>query len=97
MVVVIGSASARIAAQADALDVRSYVHDLYRQLAACDRTVVQGGLTTAMELTTNKRPFPDLPLRHHFEQNSHVRHRLNRYGTGRCMDFDDSTSRQRSP
>ena len=27
------------------------------------------------------------PLRHHFEQNFHVRHRLNRYGAGRMMDF----------
>jgi hypothetical protein len=26
----------------------------------------------------------------HFEQNFHVRHRLERYGAGRRMDFDDS-------
>jgi UDP-N-acetylglucosamine:LPS N-acetylglucosamine transferase len=44
-----------------------------------------------MELTANKRPFIYFPLRHHFEQNFHVRHRLNRYGAGRCMDFDEST------
>ena len=25
--------------------------------------------------------------RHHFEQNFHVRHRLDRYGAGRCMDY----------
>ncbi|HWN09288.1 MAG TPA: hypothetical protein VNO50_08485, partial [Pyrinomonadaceae bacterium] len=47
--------------------------------------------TTSMELTANKRPFLYFPLRHHFEQNFHVRHRLNRYGSGRCMDFDAST------
>ncbi len=76
---------------ADGLDVRSYVHDLYRQLAACDLAVVQGGLTTSLELTANKRPFLYFPLRHHFEQNFHVRHRLNRYGAGRCMDFEEST------
>src|SRR5205085_12173040 len=35
---------------AEGLEVRSYVHDLYRHLAACDLAVVQGGLTTAMEL-----------------------------------------------
>ena len=52
---------------------------------------MQGGLTTSMELTANKRPFLYFPLRHHFEQNFHVRHRLNRYGSGRCMDFDTST------
>jgi predicted glycosyltransferase len=73
------------------LEVRAYVHDLYRHLAACDLAVVQGGLTTTMELTTNRRPFLYFPLRHHFEQNFHVRHRLGRYGAGRCMDFDEST------
>jgi pimeloyl-ACP methyl ester carboxylesterase/predicted glycosyltransferase len=72
------------------LDVVPYVHNLYRHLAACDLAVVQGGLTTSMELTANKRPFLYFPLRHHFEQNFHVRHRLERYGAGRRMDFDDS-------
>jgi pimeloyl-ACP methyl ester carboxylesterase/predicted glycosyltransferase len=71
----------------DGLEVRAYVHDLYRHLAACDLAVVQGGLTTGMELTAGKRPFLYFPLRHHFEQNFHVRHRLERYGAGRCMDF----------
>jgi hypothetical protein len=41
-----------------------------------------------MELTANRRPFLYFPLRHHFEQNFHVRHRLGRYGAGRCMDFE---------
>ena len=71
----------------EGLEVRAYVHDLYRHLAACDVAVVQGGLTTSMELTASKRPFLYFPLRHHFEQNFHVRHRLERYGAGRCMDF----------
>ena len=70
------------------LEVRAYVHDLYQHLAACDLAVVQGGLTTAMELTANQRPFLAFPLRHHFEQNFHVRHRLERYGAGRFMDFE---------
>jgi pimeloyl-ACP methyl ester carboxylesterase/predicted glycosyltransferase len=78
----------------DGLEVVAYVHNLYRHLAACDLAVVQGGLTTAMELTANKRPFIYFPLRHHFEQNLHVRHRLERYGAGRHMDFDDSTPDQ---
>jgi pimeloyl-ACP methyl ester carboxylesterase/predicted glycosyltransferase len=72
----------------DGLEVRAYVDDLYRHLAACDLAVVQGGLTTAMELTAGRRPFLYFPLRHHFEQNFHVRHRLERYGAGRCMNFD---------
>ena len=74
--------------QRDGLEIRPYVHDLYRHLAACDLAIVQGGLTTSMELTANRRPFLYFPLRHHFEQNMHVRHRLERYGAGRCMDFE---------
>ena len=56
-------------------------------LAACDLAVVQGGLTTAMELTANRRPFLYFPLSHHFEQNYHVRHRLDHYRAGRCLDY----------
>src|SRR3984885_14279797 len=74
----------------DGLEVVGYVHNLYRHLAACDLAVVQGGLTTAMELTANRRPFIYFPLGHHFEQNFHVRHRLERYHAGRCMDIDSS-------
>ena len=75
----------------EGLEVRRYVHELYRHLAACDLAVVQGGLTTTMELTANRRPFLYFPLRHHFEQNLHVRNRLEQYGSGRCMDFDESS------
>jgi pimeloyl-ACP methyl ester carboxylesterase/predicted glycosyltransferase len=74
----------------DGLEVVAYVHNLYRHLAACDLAVVQGGLTTAMELTASRRPFLYFPLRHHFEQNMHVAHRLDRYGAGRRMDFDEA-------
>jgi UDP:flavonoid glycosyltransferase YjiC (YdhE family) len=63
------------------------VHNLYRHLAACDLAIVQGGLSTTMELTAAKRPFLYFPLQHHFEQSFHVRHRLERYRAGRCMDF----------
>jgi predicted glycosyltransferase len=76
---------------AEGLDVRGYVHDLYRHLAVCDLAVVQGGLTTTMELTTSRQPFIYVPLRHHFEQNFHVRHRLAQYGAGRCLEYDDAT------
>jgi pimeloyl-ACP methyl ester carboxylesterase/predicted glycosyltransferase len=75
---------------ADGLEVRGYVHDLYRHLAVCDLAVVQGGLTTTMELTASRRPFIYVPLRHHFEQNFHVRHRLDRYGAGRCLDYEQT-------
>jgi pimeloyl-ACP methyl ester carboxylesterase/predicted glycosyltransferase len=76
--------------KASGVEVRPFVQNLYRHLAACDLAVVQGGLSTAMELTANRRPFIYFPLGHHFEQNFHVRHRLERYGAGRRMDFDDA-------
>jgi hypothetical protein len=72
------------------LEVVGYVHNLYRHLAACDLAVVQGGLTTAMELTAKRRPFLYFPLAHHFEQSFHVDHRLRRYGAGRRMDYATS-------
>jgi pimeloyl-ACP methyl ester carboxylesterase/predicted glycosyltransferase len=74
----------------DGLEIRRYVPELYRHLAACDLAVVQGGLTTAMELTAYRRPFLYFPLGHHFEQNLHVRHRLERYRAGRYMDYDSA-------
>ena len=77
--------------QREGLEVRGFIPELYRHLAACDLAVVQGGLTTCMELTATRRPFLYVPLRHHFEQNFHVRHRLNQYGAGRILDFDLAT------
>jgi pimeloyl-ACP methyl ester carboxylesterase/predicted glycosyltransferase len=74
----------------DGLEVRAFVPQLYRHLAACDLAVVQGGLTTCMELTANRRPFLYFPLAHHFEQNFHVAHRLDRYRAGRRMDYASS-------
>ena len=74
--------------QPEGARVRGYVPDLHHHLAACDIAVTQGGLTTCMELTANQRPFVYVPLRHHFEQNTHVRHRLERYGAGRRLDYD---------
>jgi predicted glycosyltransferase len=75
----------------DGLELRAYVPDLYRHLGACDLAVVQGGLTTTMELTAARRPFLYFPLRHHFEQNLHVPHRLDRYRAGTRMDYEAAT------
>jgi UDP:flavonoid glycosyltransferase YjiC (YdhE family) len=44
-----------------------------------------------MELAAARTPFLYFPLRGHFEQNLHVRHRLERYGAGRPMSFEDAT------
>jgi pimeloyl-ACP methyl ester carboxylesterase/predicted glycosyltransferase len=78
-------------AEQEGLEVRGFIPELYRHLAACDLAIVQGGLTTCMELAATRRPFLYVPLRHHFEQNFHVRHRLNQYGAGRLLDFDQAT------
>jgi len=73
------------------VDVRAFVPDLDRHLAACDLALVQGGLTTCMELAAAGTPFLYFPLKNHFEQNFHVAHRLDRYGAGRRMAFATST------
>ena len=70
--------------------VVGYLPELYRHMAACDVAVVQGGLTTCMELTALRKPFVYVPLRRHFEQNVHVRTRLERYGAGRCVDYEEA-------
>jgi pimeloyl-ACP methyl ester carboxylesterase/predicted glycosyltransferase len=73
------------------VEVRSFVADLDRHLAACDLAIVQGGLTTCMELTAAGTPFIYFPLQNHFEQTYHVAYRLDRYGAGRRMNYADST------
>jgi predicted glycosyltransferase len=71
----------------EGVEARSFVPDLDRHLAACDLALVQGGLTTTMELTAAGTPFLYFPLRNHFEQNFHVAHRLDQYNAGRKMIF----------
>jgi pimeloyl-ACP methyl ester carboxylesterase/predicted glycosyltransferase len=73
------------------VEVHAFVPDLDRHLAACDLALVQGGLTTCMELAAAGTPFLYFPLKNHFEQNFHVAHRLDRYGAGRRMEFATST------
>lgn len=75
----------------DGVEARAFVPDLDRHLAACDLALVQGGLTTCMELAAAGTPFLYFPLRNHFEQNFHVAARLDRYNAGRRMIFAQST------
>ena len=70
--------------------MHGFLPDLDLHHAACDIAVVQGGLSTTMELTASGRPFLYFPLGHHFEQQIHVRHRLERHRAGRCMDYRDA-------
>ena len=76
----------------EGMRVVGYVHDLFRAFACCDLAVVQGGLTTTMELVANRRPFISIPLRGHFEQNHHVAHRLRRYGAPGPTQYDGLTA-----
>jgi pimeloyl-ACP methyl ester carboxylesterase/predicted glycosyltransferase len=77
------------------VEVRGYVPDLDRHLGACDLAVVQGGLSTTMELTAARRPFVYVPLAHHFEQQVHVPHRLAQYRAGRRMEYAEVTDPDR--
>jgi len=74
--------------QYSGVEIYGYLDDLHHHLAACDIALVQGGLATCMELTAARVPFLYFPLRNHFEQNVHVRHRLDRYAAGRRLDYD---------
>jgi hypothetical protein len=74
------------------VEVVRYVDGLHRHLAACDLAVVQGGLTTGMELAAARTPFLYFPLKNHFEQQRHVDHRLRRYRAGRRMDYETATT-----
>jgi UDP:flavonoid glycosyltransferase YjiC (YdhE family) len=73
------------------VEVRGYVPDLDRVLAGCDVALVQGGLTTGMELVAARRPFVSFPLKRHFEQRIHVAHRLARHGHTRALEVEDAT------
>lgn len=80
--------------QPHGVEVRGFVPDLFANLAACDLALVQGGLSTTMELVATGRPFLYFPLQRHFEQNRHVPHRLANYGVGAGarISFGEATS-----
>ncbi|MEO8688236.1 MAG: alpha/beta fold hydrolase [Solirubrobacteraceae bacterium] len=75
----------------DGVEVRGYVPELDRVLAGCDVALVQGGLTTGMELVAAGTPFVSFPLKRHFEQRIHVAHRLARHGHTRALEVEDAT------
>ncbi len=75
--------------EVEGVEYLAYVNRLYRHLACADLAIVQGGLTTTMELAALKVPFIYVPLRNHFEQNFHVRARLDRYRAGVHLDYAD--------
>jgi UDP:flavonoid glycosyltransferase YjiC (YdhE family) len=76
------------------LDVRPFVPHLFLHHAAADLAIVQGGLTTTMELAAFRTPFFYFPLRNHFEQQLHVARRLERLGAGVRMDYDRTSAEE---
>src|SRR6185312_13975004 len=70
------------------IEVKPFVPNLFEHHAAADLAIVQGGLSTTMELAALRTPFLYFPLRHHFEQQLHVARRLDRLGAGIRLDYD---------
>jgi predicted glycosyltransferase len=73
------------------VDVKGYVPDLYKHIAAADICIVTGGGTVTLELTALQKPFLYFPLKHHFEQEADVTRRCVRHGAGVKMDFTKTT------
>jgi pimeloyl-ACP methyl ester carboxylesterase/predicted glycosyltransferase len=95
MVLVAGPRADRSALPQHAgLEVVPYVHNLFEHLACADLALVQGGLSTCMELVATKRPFLSFPLERHFEQCIHVRHRLQNYCADCSVRFRELSSRE---
>jgi pimeloyl-ACP methyl ester carboxylesterase/UDP:flavonoid glycosyltransferase YjiC (YdhE family) len=77
----------RLLPDIEGMDKRGYVPNLFEHLACADAAVVQGGLSTTMELVGAGRPFIYFPLRRHWEQQHFVTHRLSYYRAGLRMDY----------
>jgi UDP:flavonoid glycosyltransferase YjiC (YdhE family) len=75
----------------DGMEKLGYVPSLFEHLACADVAVVQGGLSTTMELVAARRPFIYFPLAHHWEQQHFVAHRLDHFGAGTRMDYARTT------
>ncbi len=82
----------RLLPDIEGMDKRGYVPDLFEHLACADAAIVQGGLSTTMELVATGRPFIYFPLRRHWEQQHFVTHRLNHYRAGLQMDYTTTTA-----
>ncbi len=63
--------------------------------ATCDMAIVQGGLSSRMELASLGKPFAYVLLAQHFEQQIHVVHRLRHRGLGRRAELADLADLER--
>jgi predicted glycosyltransferase len=73
------------------MEKRRYLHNLFEHLACADAAIVQGGLSTSMELVATRRPFAYVPLRKHWEQQHHVSYRLRYYGAPHRLEYAELT------
>jgi UDP-N-acetylglucosamine:LPS N-acetylglucosamine transferase len=73
------------------VDVKGYVPELYKHLAAADLCIVTGGGTVTLELTALQKPFLYFPLKHHFEQEANVARICERHRAGVKMDYAKTT------
>jgi predicted glycosyltransferase len=72
----------------DGIQIRGYVPRLYEHFAAADFAIIEGGLTSAVELAAVGTPFIYVPLSGHAEQEREVAPRLERLGVGTRMSYD---------
>jgi UDP:flavonoid glycosyltransferase YjiC (YdhE family) len=73
------------------VDVKGYVPELFKLMAACDLAICSGGSTTTLELMALRKPFLYFPLLSHFEQEVIVAGRNERLGAGVKMQFAQVT------
>ncbi len=78
----------------EGLDKTGFLPDAFAHLAAADAAVVQGGLSTTMELVAAGRPFVYFPIARHWEQQHFVAHRLRYYRAGIPLDYQTSNPRR---
>jgi predicted glycosyltransferase len=74
----------------DGIDVRGYVPDLYKHLAAADLCISSGGGTTTLEQLALQKPFISFPLENYDEQWD-VTERCHRYGATNDMVYSRTT------
>ena len=74
----------------EGMDKVGYVDSLFGHLACADLAVVQGGLSTTMELVAARRPFVYFPLANHWEQQHFVDHVRGRAGSEPAADVHDA-------
>lgn len=91
MVLVCGPRIRPESIEADGIEIRGYVKELYKHFAASDLSIVMGGGTSTLELTALKRPFIYFPLEKHFEQEIHVAMRCKRHRAGIRMTYSETT------